>query len=55
MGPNKSFTLGSARNERAEPLDRKDAKWLDLRTIHWTDEEGRARKWETYGRGARVC
>ncbi|KAG1832808.1 NUDIX hydrolase domain-like protein [Suillus variegatus] len=36
-----------------EPLDNKDAKWIRLKKIHYTDQDGKQRLWESAERTTR--
>ncbi|SCV68740.1 BQ2448_861 [Microbotryum intermedium] len=40
--------LGKSVVTSNKPLD--DAKWIELRSLEWTDEDGKDRKWETVRR-----
>lgn len=46
----KLTTLGTARVDESLPLENSDARWVGLRKLKWTDQEGKARLWEVAAR-----
>lgn len=46
----KPTTLGAARVDESLPLENSDARWIGLRKLKWTDQEGKHRLWEVAAR-----
>lgn len=46
-------TMPPAKIISEEPLDNKDAKWIRLKKIHYTDQDGKHRLWESAERTTR--
>lgn len=50
----RTFTMSQQpRNLKTSPLDPKDAKWIHLQQIQWTDQHGTERTWEVASRTKR--
>ncbi|KAG1804241.1 NUDIX hydrolase domain-like protein [Suillus subaureus] len=48
-----TYTMLAAKVISKEPLDNKDAKWIHLKKIHYTDQDGKHRLWESAERTTR--
>ncbi|KAK4702421.1 hypothetical protein P7C70_g3798, partial [Phenoliferia sp. Uapishka_3] len=46
----KPTTLGSSTVNSSKDLQTSDSKWIGLKALEWTDEEGKQRRWEVAGR-----
>lgn len=46
----KPTTLGTSTINKSIPLSEQDAKWVGLKKLEWTDEDGKDRPWEMAAR-----
>lgn len=53
MRGSKDAAVAAAHRLRLSPLASADAKWIELKGIHWKDEEGKPRMWEMVQRTKR--